>query len=202
MTRRRQWRDRSVPQEYSYTEWCEIARRSFSPLRVTTPDPDGLPGHRTGHPDRRGGDHGSPFTRPPGSSRGRTHRYPDGTVVQALPADLGDTLRPLGREGARRPTGRSGLLRDQQTVHSGLSRSATGADVAFSAEPADVQPGEYHDPDRHRARRGFGCRATRHPGSPGVCRPALRVPDDREILCDGDGARRPRRGTGGAVPAR
>ncbi|MCK7677847.1 hypothetical protein M0E84_07370 [Corynebacterium sp. CCM 9186] len=40
MTRRRQWRDRSVPQEYSYTEWCEIARRSFSPLRVTTPDPD------------------------------------------------------------------------------------------------------------------------------------------------------------------
>ena len=40
MTRRRQWRDRSVPQEYSYTEWCEIARHSFSPLRVTTPDPD------------------------------------------------------------------------------------------------------------------------------------------------------------------
>ncbi|MCK7637220.1 helix-turn-helix domain-containing protein [Corynebacterium pygosceleis] len=40
MTRRREWRDRSVPQEYTYAEWCEIASSSFSPLRVTTSTPD------------------------------------------------------------------------------------------------------------------------------------------------------------------
>ena len=40
MTRRKQWRDRSVAKEYSYAEWSEIARNSFSNLRVTTPEPD------------------------------------------------------------------------------------------------------------------------------------------------------------------
>ncbi|MEZ2190271.1 helix-turn-helix domain-containing protein [Corynebacterium sp. CCM 9204] len=39
VTRRREWRDRSVPQEYPYAEWCEIANNSFTPLQIATSDP-------------------------------------------------------------------------------------------------------------------------------------------------------------------